>query len=320
MSSATPTPSVPRVFPASGDYVLRATPRSSVFFEDSRPTDNAGRTIAVCLPGIGDTRRQFRLLAPLLHERLGWRVLLGDLRGFGDSTPSFEHDSSAPYGTYSPESVEADVLQLMRELHGASPASKFVLLGNSLAAGSMVLAAVNATKGSDPATNGIDVQALVLLGPVLRDAPVVATVFRLLAPLLFNSLWGNGAWLGYYRSLYPVRRPADLESELSILEAHLRANKKNIVNVRHFACASKHNVEVAVEALGKLALRVPVVAFLGRKDPDYSNADEEAKWLQAAVPHATISVEDDCGHYPHLEDPEKVFDAIANAVGHASSQ
>jgi pimeloyl-ACP methyl ester carboxylesterase len=172
----------------------------------------------------------------------------------------------------------------------------------------MVLAALETA-------NDMEVQGLVLLGPVLRDAPVVATVFRLLAPLLFNSLWGNGLWLSYYRSLYPVRKPADLESEVALLSAHLQANKHNISNVRQLATASKHKVEAAVEALGKLTPQVPVVAFLGRKDPDYSDADEEAKWLQAAVPHATISVEDDCGHYPHLEDPEKVFAAVAKALG-----
>ncbi|KAG3108732.1 hypothetical protein PI124_g12042 [Phytophthora idaei] len=229
--------SIPRVFASSNDYRLRVTPQSYVFFEDSRPDAPAGSTVAICLPGIGDTRRQFRLLAPLLHDKLSFRVLLGDLRGFGDST-SFDDNPAHDYSAYSPESVALDVASLMEKLSAADPTCSFVLLGNSLSAGSMVLAA-----------------------------------------------------------------------ELDILKKHLKTETGNIVNVGRFARASKVGVASTLDNLGQHPT-LPVLAFFGCKDPDYAVFNTEIEWFKAAVPHAQCFEDVDGGHYPHLENPERVVKEI----------
>ncbi|KAG1706472.1 hypothetical protein DVH05_001621 [Phytophthora capsici] len=294
---------IPRVFASSVDYRLQVSPQSYVFFEDSRPNSPPGTTIAICLPGIGDTRRQFRLLAPLVHEQLGFRVMLGDLRGFGDST-SFDDDKADDYSAYSPESVASDIIKLMKKLNAVDPTSSFVLLGNSLSAGSMVLAA----DASKKALQGPHVRALVLLGPILRDSPMDLW-FRPLSHLLFRSLYGASVWTMYYQTLFPEKLPEDFDAELEILRKHLKTKAGNIVNVGHFVRASKLGVASTLTELGKDPT-CPVLAFFGRKDPDYADFDAEIEWFKGEVPHAQFFEDVEGGHYPHLENAERIVQAI----------
>ncbi|EGZ20690.1 hypothetical protein PHYSODRAFT_396891, partial [Phytophthora sojae] len=298
---------VPRVFPSSADYRLQGAPHSYVFFEDSRPDAPAGTIVAICLPGIGDTRRQFRLLGPLLHHRLGFRVLLGDLRGFGDSTP-FEDDDEHTYSAYSPESVASDVTSLMQKISASDPTCSFVLLGNSLSAGSMVLAAAAAKKTE----GGPRVGAVVLLGPILRESPMDSW-FRPLSHLLFRPLYGAAIWASYYKTLYPGKRPEDFDAELEILKTHLQVEKGNILNVGRFARASKARVASSLLELGKCPT-LPVLAFFGMKDPDYADVNDEIMWFTTAVPYAQRFEDAEGGHYPHLENPERVVKAIEESL------
>jgi pimeloyl-ACP methyl ester carboxylesterase len=300
MASTIFTPSIQRVFANNGDYILRnkTAPSSFVYFEDSRPLQ-ATPIIAICLPGIGDTRRQMRLLAPLLHDQLQCRVLLGDLRGFGDST-DFEDEPSKTYTAYSPESVADDAIQLMDELHALHPDSKFLLLGNSLAAAAMTIAANERPELT---------RALVWLGPIVRDSPADKW-FRPLSHVMFPSLYGRAIWIPYYKTLYPGIKPSDWDSEIELLDRHLRAKKSNISNVGKFCRATKLQSEKAVEALGKRQPQLPVLAFFGRKDPDYADFDKELEWTRHVLPQIQIEVEDEGGHYPHLEVPGKVISAI----------
>ncbi|KAG6598179.1 Alpha/beta hydrolase [Phytophthora cinnamomi] len=306
-------PLIPRVFPSSADYRLQVDPRSYVFFEDSRPDAPAGTTVAICLPGIGDTRRQFRLLAPLLHEKLGFRVLLGDLRGFGDST-SFEDNEELDYSAYSPESVASDVTNLMEKLSASDPTCSFVLLGNSLSAGSMVLAAAAARK----IEGGPSIRAVVLLGPILRDSPMDSW-FRPLSHILFRPLYGSAIWASYYKTLYPDKLPSDFDVELNVLKTHLKAEKNNILNVGQFVRASKAHVASSLPDLGKYPT-LSVLAFFGMKDPDYTDVNTEIEWFITAVPHAQHFEDNEGGHYPHLESPDRVAKAIAESLSSAGRE
>ncbi|OWY98336.1 Alpha/beta hydrolase [Phytophthora megakarya] len=298
---------IPRVFASSSDYRLQVTSESFVYFEDSRPDAPAGTIVAICLPGIGDTRRQFRLVAPLLHDRLGLRVLVGDMRGFGDST-SFKVHKDDKYSAYSPESVASDVSMLMEKLNTVDPTCSFVLLGNSLSAGSMILAAAAAKK----APSGPRINMLVLLGPILRDSPMDSW-FRPLSHLMFRSLYGAWIWASYYKTLFPTKQPEDFEQELAILKKHLSVQPGNIVNVGHFVRAGKAAVASTLGDLEKYPA-LPVLAFFGRKDPDYADFDAEIKWFSTEVPHAQYFEDADGGHYPHLENPERVIKAIEDAM------
>lgn len=308
------TPSVPMVFPNGHSYRLSPTASNSfVFFEDSRPSEDTP-LIAICLPGIGDTRRQFRMLAPLLHTQLGARVLLGDLRGFGDST-DFADEAGKSYSAYSPESVASDVTQLLEELHAKHPASEFLLLGNSLSAGSMVLAAVHAMTASSSSALKSKIKAIVLLGPILRNSSV-DWWFRPLSYVLFPKLYGTPIWMSYYKTLYPVKQPADFERELEVLHSHMRAKRGNVVNVGRFCRASKSAVEAAMLTLGggNASASPAVLAFYGRKDPDYMDFDAELAWIKGAIPRVAFFEDPEGGHYPHLEDPQRIVDAIAKAL------
>ncbi len=76
---------------------------------------------------IGDVRGQYRFLAPRLVEA-GYRVVLMDLRGLGDS--------SAEFASYSADAVGDDMVALLQEL-GVDRAT---IIGNSASAASAVWA------------------------------------------------------------------------------------------------------------------------------------------------------------------------------------
>lgn len=327
--SPSPSPSIPSIFAAGASYRVSPAnqPAAYVYFEDSRPGEDTA-VIAICLPGIGDTRRQFRLLAPLLHTQLGLRVLLGDLRGCGDST-DFHNDTTKEYTAYSPESIALDVSQLMDELHTKHPASEFVLIGNSLSAGSMVFAALDKLRASFSSNNTVGsaparVKALVLLAPIVRKSSI-DWWFRPLSRVMFPKIWGGALWGAYYKTLYPGKLPVDFDAELALLLNHLSEKKGNVVNIGRYCRADKSAVEAAVAALGEAITHAAnangagassppppaVLAFYGRKDPDYMDFDDEVAWIKSKFPNLMYTEFENGGHYPHLEEPQRVVDALA---------
>jgi pimeloyl-ACP methyl ester carboxylesterase len=124
-------------------------PRNTTYL--TRPEGRIGYDIAgsgdlvVLVPGMGDLRAVYRFLAPALRE-MGYRVACTDLRGHGDS--------DATFSSYGDEETAGDVVALIEELGGPA-----VIVGNSMAAGSAVLAAAQRP--------GL-VSGLVLAGPFVR--------------------------------------------------------------------------------------------------------------------------------------------------------
>ena len=102
--------------------------------------------LVVLVPGMGDLRAGYRFLAPALRAA-GYRVACTDLRGHGDSDATFP--------SFGDEDTAGDVLALIGELGGPA-----VIVGNSMGAGSAVLAAAGQP--------GL-VCGLVLVGPFVRD-------------------------------------------------------------------------------------------------------------------------------------------------------
>src|SRR5258708_21721340 len=92
--------------------------------------DDSGGTgpLVICVPGLGDMRQQYRFLAPRLVAA-GFRVVTIDLPGHGES--------SVDWPDYSPASVGADIVAMIRHLG----ASKAFIIGNSMAGGAAVWAA-----------------------------------------------------------------------------------------------------------------------------------------------------------------------------------
>ena len=105
----------------------------------------------VLVPGMGDLRAGDRFLTPALREA-GYRVACTDLRGHGDS--------DATFSSYGDEQTADDVAALIGELGGPA-----VIVGNSMAAGSAVLAAAQRP--------GL-VSGLILVGPFVRNPTVGA--------------------------------------------------------------------------------------------------------------------------------------------------
>jgi len=100
----------------------------------------------ILVPGMGDQRTAYRLLAPALIEA-GHRVACTDLRGHGDS--------DATFSSYGDVDTAGDVIALIEVLK--APA---VVVGNSKAAGSAILVA---------AQRPDLILGLVLVGPFVRN-------------------------------------------------------------------------------------------------------------------------------------------------------
>ena len=141
--------------------------------------------LAVLVPGMGDLRAAYRFLAPALRAR-GYRVACTDLRGHGDS--------DATFSSYGDEQTADDVAALISELGGPA-----VIVGNSMAAGSAVLAAAQRPEL---------VSGLVLAGPFVRN-PTVSAGRRVLLRVAMAPLWAAISWKSYLPKLYAGRRPAD---------------------------------------------------------------------------------------------------------------
>ena len=83
------------VTPVEGGITARLSPvqffelpEGKIAYEDSGAASSAANIVYVGIEGMGDTRGQFRLLAPKLRETAA-RVIVVDSRGQGDSSTTF---------------------------------------------------------------------------------------------------------------------------------------------------------------------------------------------------------------------------------------
>jgi pimeloyl-ACP methyl ester carboxylesterase len=247
-----------------------AVPGGQVSYEVSGPED--GRVV-VCLPGLGDTRGQWRAVVPHFVAA-GYRVVLVDLRGMGDSAPTF--------ASYRPEDTGADVVALMEALD----ARDVVVMGNSFAAAAAVWAAAQAPQR---------VGALVLTGPFVRavEAPLA---LRVLLEVLFTGPWGPAAWMAYYKTLYVGVRPPDQDAHLQALRGNLDTPGRMAV-LRAMMRASK-----APAAARAGQVTAPTLVVMGSKDPDFKDPAAEAA-LVATMLRGEVWMVDGAGHYPQAEQP-----------------
>ena len=247
-------------------------PQGRLAYDD---TGGAG-PLVVGLPGMGDLRSEYRALRPLLAAA-GYRVVTMDVRGFGET--------SATWPDVSARSVGQDVVQLVAHLQ-AGPA---VVLGNSFAAGAALWAAHESPDR---------VRAVGLLGPIVRDAPPNA-VMSALVRLGFAGPWRVAFWMAYWKSLFPLCRPADHAAAAAALAANLREPGR-MDTLRRMVALSKADTAALVPQS-----RVPALVVMGTRDPDFKDARAEAAWLAAALGAPLLLVEG-AGHYPHLEQADLV--------------
>lgn len=242
--------------------------------------DDSGGTgpLVIAVPGMGDLRREYRHLTPLLI-RAGYRVVSVDLRGFGET--------SAAWRDYSAHAVGGDLLRLEDRL-GRRQA---VLMGTSISAGATIWAAHDAPGR---------VAGLVLLAPVLRDPPSPPPWYaRAMLALAFMGPWRVPLWLQYWQSLFVSRTPPDQASARRALARNLRQPG------RMGALEAMMRVPKAATAEIVGQVRTPTLVVMGTKDPDLDDPAAEVAWI-AGRTGASVQMVAGAGHYPHLEMPEQV--------------
>jgi len=263
-------------------------PEGRIAYEDRGPADGPP---VVLVPGLGDLRAEYRLLAPRLNAA-GYRTLAMDLRGHGGS--------SAQWADYSASAIGRDVVALLRSLE-ASPA---FLVGTSMGAGAVAWAAAEAPEL---------VRGLVLIGPFVRDTRPMGALFRALLRLLFARPWGPAAWARYYATLYPTARPEDFEAYAAGLRANLREPGR-LEAVLEMMLASKADVEARLGGV-----RAPALVVMGSRDPDFGQGGPEAEArLVAERLGGSVRMIDGAGHYPHVEFPQETGAAIEAFLGSGS--
>ncbi len=237
--------------------------------------DTGHGPLVICAPSLGDVRGEYRFLAPQLTAA-GYRVVTTDLRGLGES--------STGWSDYSVTGVGQDLVALIETLN-AGPAT---LIGCSMAAGAAVYAAAEAPDR---------VNGLVLIGPFVRGT--TSTANRLLFSTLFARPWGVSAWLRYYASLYPTRKPADFTAYTAALHTNL-AEPGRLAVLHQMLFAPKTASE---ERLPRVT--APALVLMGSKDPDFKSPETEARWVADQL-HGQLVMVPDAGHYPHAEMPDIV--------------
>lgn len=236
--------------------------------------------LVLCIPGMGDIRASFRLLAPSLIDA-GYRVAVVDLRGHGDSSTSF-----ASYGN---EGNAADVQALIEHLGGPA-----VIIGNSMGAAISVLVA---------AARPELVAGLVLVGPFLRNGKVSPVLKALMAVALARPFVA-ATWKSYYPSLNKGRVPADFEEYGSAITAAITAPG-------HAAAVSRTMKTDHTSAQAALVrVHTPVLVVMGELDPDFPSPRGEAEWITEQLGGEILMV-GEAAHYPHSQRPDIVAPAIA---------
>jgi pimeloyl-ACP methyl ester carboxylesterase len=139
------------------------------------------------------------------------------------------------------------------------------------------------------------VDNIVLIGPFVRVMPT-PWYQRALLNVALRGFWGRAAWLQYYGSLYPTRKPADFAQYKAALSDSLEG-RLHVVNA--MLAASKAPCEAKIP---DVSARVLIV--MGSKDPDFADPAKEAELIAARL-HGDVLMVDGAGHYPHAEMPDE---------------
>jgi pimeloyl-ACP methyl ester carboxylesterase len=230
----------------------------------------------LCLPSLGDTRREYERLAPALVEA-GYRVLVADLRGMGQSRGNFKSHNLS------------DLANDIAAILDAEGIEKAYLAGCSVSGASVGLFAIEHPER---------VLGLIMFGPLMHTGSPVVTA--LLVGTLRIPGVGRAVWNSYFKTLYPAR---PLEPEYF---EHVKTNDKLPGAMKSIAdmCATPRLDERIAQ------IKAPTLIYIGSKDPDFKDAQAEIDWIKAKLPQAEIHLLDGFGHYPQRECPELVLPRV----------
>jgi pimeloyl-ACP methyl ester carboxylesterase len=259
-------------------------PKGRVAYSDS----GGPGTVIICVPGIGDTRAEYRFLAPLLIQA-GYRVITVDPRGMGESSVSFDDYSAAAVGS--------DVAALIK----AENFDSVYVVGNSAAGASAVWVAAELPDR---------VRGIALIDPFVRDMPTSFWARTALSAAMHRP-WGPAFWSMYYGSLYKAAPPKDLPEYRQALEANLKEPGR-FEALQAMLWAPKGPCEARIKDV-----RAPALVVMGGADPDFDNPATEAS-LVAGLLHGKVLMVPGAGHYPHVEQPKMVANEIISFTAKAS--
>jgi pimeloyl-ACP methyl ester carboxylesterase len=238
----------------------------------------------VMVPGMGALREEYRFLAPSLSDE-GFRCIAMDVRGHGES--------SVPWDDYDVPSVGRDILAVA----DSSDEDGVHLVGTSKAAGAVVWAA---------AERPDKVRSVVLIGPFVH-ADKTPFLMKTMFWLLMHNPWRVRSWTGYYRSLFPSRKPDDFEDYLARLAGSLRGEGR-IEAAYQFGRADLEEADARLRQLS-----MPVLVVMGTNDPDFADPATEAQ-RTARESGGEVRMIDGAGHYPQTEMPEAANPAIVEFI------
>lgn len=238
----------------------------------------------LCLPGMGDLRQEYDRIAPVLVEA-GFRVVVADLRGHGDS--------SAGWDQYDVAALASDITPLL----DAEGIEKALLIGCSIS---------GASTAYFTAQHPERVAGLVGISPIRRVpfTGLKGVVMPLVLQVMLTQPWGISAWGWYYRSLYPCTPPDDLDEYIARLQANLQEPGR-FAALKAMAFTGRNPSHLS-------HIRVPVLDFIGTADPDYDDPQAEADWLKSLMPQHEMCFLTGLGHYPHREQPESLLPHLLN--------
>jgi pimeloyl-ACP methyl ester carboxylesterase len=115
-------------------------------------------------------------------------------------------------------------------------------------------------------------------------------------------------WTTYWDSLFPTRKPADQAAVKAALTRNLDEPG------RMAALHSMIQLSKADTAAIVPQSRVPALVVMGTRDPDFADAEAEARWPAGQLGAESLIVAG-AGHYPHTEMPDRVIPELLSFIG-----
>ncbi len=249
-------------------------------------------TLVVFVPGMFDHRASFRFVGSALADA-GYRVAAMDLRGHGDSDISFsDHTDHA---------ASTDAIALAEELG----AERTVMVGNSLGAGAVTIAAIERPDL---------VAGIALLGPFLR-VPKASPAVNLMHKALLIRPWAPRALTYFYDKLHAGRTPEGHAEQLGRILRMLRPadRYRAVLATINGPKRSVEWVEPIEASEGGHPPAAETVVIMGEQDPDWKDPRAEAEWV-ASVTGGRVVMVPECGHYPQSQRPDVVAPTLVDLV------
>ncbi|WP_017606029.1 alpha/beta fold hydrolase [Nocardiopsis alkaliphila] len=260
-------------------------PEGRISYDLYGPDDTG--LLVVCVPGMFDHRASFHSLGRALAAT-GHRVAVMDLRGHGDSDTTFD--------SYDSRAASSDAIALAEELGAGGEARPTVMVGNSMGAAAVTIAAIDRPDL---------VAGIALLGPFLRPG-TPNPVERLMLKLLLTRPWAPRALTLFYDRLHSGRTP----------EGH-REQKERILRMlrpidRYRAI--RKTIDAPNETVDRAeGMSAEAVVIMGELDPDWKDPHAEARWVASVVDGRLVMVPD-CGHYPQSQRPDVVAPVLLDLI------